>query len=120
MRGLFYAFFALTISFVTAHPLTQHSKGLTKRTVDLNAFRLKVMSEYTNSSSVSTDTPLKITKRATNEDTATELVKAKVPGATFRLVESYTGINSVAHFYFKQTANGIDIDNADFNVNVGI
>jgi extracellular elastinolytic metalloproteinase len=118
MRGLLYASLALTIGSISAHPLSQHSKGLAKRTVDLNAFRLKVASDYTNSTSVDTDPPLGITKRAANEDTATELVKKKVPGATFRLVESYTGTNSVAHFYFKQTANGIDIDNADFNVNV--
>jgi len=48
------------------------------------------------------------------------LVKATVPGAQFRLVgDNYVGSNGIAHFYFKQTANDLDIDNADFNVNIG-
>lgn len=52
-------------------------------------------------------------------DTATQLVQKTVPGATFRVVgDHYVGDNGVAHINFKQTANGLDIDNADFNVNV--
>jgi len=59
------------------------------------------------------------TKRAEAADTATELVKATVPGATFRLVgDHYVGTNGIAHFNFKQTVNNLDIDNADFNVNI--
>lgn len=51
---------------------------------------------------------------------ATDLVKKTIPGAQFRLVnDHYVGSNGIAHFYFKQTANGLDIDNADFNVNIG-
>jgi extracellular elastinolytic metalloproteinase len=53
------------------------------------------------------------------EAVATDLVKATIPGATFRLTDDhYVGSNGVAHFYFKQTANDLDIDNADFNVNI--
>jgi extracellular elastinolytic metalloproteinase len=134
MRGLRYASLALAISSIGAHPHFQHSKSLSKRTVDLNAFRLNIASDYTNSTSVGTNSTLvgtnstlvgtnstvssSFTKRATPEDTATSLVKKAVPAATIRLVESYTGTNSMAHFYYKQTANDIDIDNADFNVNV--
>jgi extracellular elastinolytic metalloproteinase len=33
--------------------------------------------------------------------------------------DHYVGNNGIAHFYFKQTVNDLDIDNADFNVNVG-
>lgn len=43
-----------------------------------------------------------------------------MPNATFRLVDDhYVGANGIAHFYFRQTANDVDIDNADFNVNIG-
>ncbi|KAM0661296.1 hypothetical protein ACHAPH_002804 [Verticillium nonalfalfae] len=60
-----------------------------------------------------------LSKRATYVETATELVKATVPGVTFRVVsDHYVGANGIAHVNFKQTAHGIDIDNADFNVNV--
>ena len=38
------------------------------------------------------------TKRADYVDTATELVKSKVPGATFRVVDDhYVGANGIAH-----------------------
>ena len=33
--------------------------------------------------------------------------------------DHYVGTNGIAHYYFKQTANDLDIDNADFNVNIG-
>jgi extracellular elastinolytic metalloproteinase len=33
--------------------------------------------------------------------------------------DHYVGTNGIAHFYFKQTVNDLDIDNADFNVNIG-
>lgn len=32
--------------------------------------------------------------------------------------DHYVGTNGIAHFNFKQTVNGVDIDNADFNVNI--
>lgn len=118
MRGLLYASLALTVSSVGAHPHPQHSRSLSKRAVDLNAFRLNIASEYTNSTSVGAGSSSDVAKQATIEDTATDLVKKKVPTATIRFVESYTGTNSMSHAYFKQTANDIDIDNADFNVNV--
>lgn len=53
--------------------------------------------------------------------TATALIKSVAPGITFRLVDDhYIGANGIAHVYFKQTANGVDIDNAAFNVNVSL
>lgn len=117
MRSLLFASLAL-IGHINAHPFSKQPRGLSKRTVDLNSFRLKVASDYVNSTTVDSDPAVALTKRATPQDTATELVKKTVPSATFRLVEDYAGTNGVTHFYFKQTANDIDIDNADFNVNV--
>lgn len=116
--ALFICLASLTIG-INAHPLAATSPNPRKRTVDLNAFRLKTTSKYADNLEIESDPSLVRVKRADPIDTATELVKKTVPGATFRLVDDhYTGDNGVAHFNFKQTANGLDIDNADFNVNV--
>lgn len=101
-----------------AHPHT--SASLSKRAIDLDKFRMVVKTEYKNATEVDADPTIPTLRtRATPEETATELVGAQAPDAQFRLVDDYyTGKNGVSHFYFKQTANGLDIDNADFNVNV--
>ena len=105
---------------VNAHPT--HSKGKTgirRRAVDLEKYRLQTVAEYSNTAATKADSNLDITKRVTYVDTATELVKTVAPDAEFRLVEDhYVSSNGVAHVHFKQTAHGLDIDNADFNVNV--
>jgi extracellular elastinolytic metalloproteinase len=120
MRSALFASLALAIAHTSAHPAQlQNSKpSLFKRTVNLESFRLKVTADYVNTTAVESEPSVKLFRRATTEDTATELVKKTVPGATFRLVEGYAATNGISHFYFKQTANGLDIDNADFNVNV--
>jgi len=104
-----------------AHPF--HSlQSLGKRAVDFNAFRMVLTTEYANATTIESDPSITaLAKRADPQDTATELVKATVPGATFRLVgDHYVGDNGIAHFNFKQTIDDIDIDNADFNVNVSL
>ncbi|KAF2124432.1 extracellular metallo proteinase MEP [Dothidotthia symphoricarpi CBS 119687] len=105
---------------IRAHP-TAHSNTLGRRAVDLESFRMKIKTDYKNATEVLSDPSIpSLTRRTSAEDIATQLVKTTVPGATFRLAnDHYVGTNGVAHFYFKQTANGLDIDNADFNVNVG-
>lgn len=111
---------ALLASTVFGHPrsTTTSRSGLQRRVIDLNAFRLKTIPSYTTP--VSTDsnaTP--ILKREDWLDTASSLVKATVPNAEFRLVDDhYIGVNGIAHANFKQMVHGLDIDNADFNVNV--
>ncbi|KAH8716734.1 extracellular metallo proteinase 2 [Phaeosphaeriaceae sp. PMI808] len=105
-----------TIKGTQGHP--HHSLG--RRGVDLNAFRMKLPVTYINATAVVADPTIPtLTRRGSVEDTATELVKKTIPGATFRLADNYVGTNGIAHLYFKQTANGIDIDNGDFNVNIG-
>ncbi|KAK8084261.1 fungalysin metallopeptidase [Apiospora hydei] len=104
---------------INAHPVGHNSykANLRRRAVDLNAFRLKSTAEYI--SSKESDDAVKIARRDTYVDTATELVKTIAPGAEFRLVEDhYVGANGIAHVNFKQTAHGLDIDNADVNVNI--
>lgn len=113
--GLFAA--AATVS---AHPASlKASPGIRRRTVNLESFRLKATAQYVNSTLTDNEPSLKAIKRADSISTATELVKAKVPNAEFRLVDDhYVGTNGIAHVNFKQTVHGLDIDNADFNVNV--
>jgi extracellular elastinolytic metalloproteinase len=120
MRGLLLGSLAALSITSTAHPASRKQLGVSKRAVDLDAFRLKVSAEYVNATAVTADPPVVLNKRASAQDIATELVQKTVPGAKFRIVESYTGNNGVTHVYFRQTANDIDIDNADFNVNVSV
>jgi extracellular elastinolytic metalloproteinase len=111
-----------SLAAVHAHPASHGSRALNRRAIDLDAFRMVIQTEYKNATQVDADpTVPTLRARATTEETATELVQSQAPGAEFRLVnDHYVGDNGVAHFYFKQTANGLDIDNADFNVNVSI
>jgi hypothetical protein len=103
-----------------AHPHTRGSASLSKRAIDLDKFRMVVKTEYKNATAVDADPTIPTLRaRATPEETANELVAAQAPDAEFRLSgDHYTSKNGVTHLYFKQTANGLDIDNADFNVNV--
>ncbi|KAI0201601.1 extracellular elastinolytic metallo proteinase [Astrocystis sublimbata] len=102
----------------SAHPTAVGKPGIRRRAVDLNAYRITQSPVYHNSAA-SADAKLLTVKRDTYVETATALIKSVVPGATFRLVEDhYVSSNGIAHVNFKQTAHGIDIDNADFNVNV--
>jgi extracellular elastinolytic metalloproteinase len=103
----------------SAHPAKAARPGLRKRTVDLNAYRITQAAEYHTVENTSADSGLLAFKRDTYVETATALVKSVVPDAQFRVVgDHYVGNNGIAHVNFKQTAHGLDIDNADFNVNV--
>lgn len=120
MRSILVTSLLSSVALVRGHPSPNARPGLQRRTVDLNAFRLKALTSYVNSTVTETE-PLaaSIVKRESYVDAATELVKTKLPSATFRVVDDhYIGVNGIAHVNFKQTANGLDIDNADFNVNV--
>jgi extracellular elastinolytic metalloproteinase len=123
MRSVLLASLAsLSAISVYGHPTTswQGKSTLARRAVDLDAYRLKNAATYKNVAEVDADPSINtLAKRASAQDVASDLVEQTVPGATFRLVgDSYVGNNGIAHFYFKQTANGLDIDTADFNVNV--
>ncbi|KAK7415054.1 hypothetical protein QQX98_006192 [Neonectria punicea] len=106
---------------VQAHPARRqpHTAQLGKRGIDLDSFRLPELSDYTAHEEVVENPVIEISKRETYVETAKDVVKSVVEDATFRLVEDhYVGSNGIAHVHFKQTINGIDVDNADFNVNV--
>lgn len=120
MRGFLLAGLLSSAAYVRGHPTSDIRPALQRRTVDLNAFRLTALSDYINATATESNPDVaSIVKRADYVDAATELLKTKVPQATFHLVQDhYVGANGIAHVHFKQTANGLDIDNADFNVNV--
>ena len=110
----------LVAAEVIGHPVTSPVIGnkLQKRKINFDAYRLKTEATYVPSDA----TPginAKLVKRADYIETATDLVKKIAPKATFRVVtDSYIGMNGIGHVHFKQTAHDLDIDNADFNVNV--
>ncbi|KAJ5622369.1 extracellular elastinolytic metallo proteinase [Penicillium herquei] len=106
-------FFALVFSFLSTSCLAQ--SGSTHRAFDdLNPFRLPERAVYVNSNNNCS--------WLTNGhylDVAKELVQSVAPGAAFRVAgDHYIGDNGVAHVYFRQTFHGLDIENADFNVNI--
>jgi extracellular elastinolytic metalloproteinase len=124
MKSFLYASLAASLALpsVLAHPqLRPHiTRDLKKRAVDVNTLKYSVAglgTEYVNAKAVGSGPAL--IKRADAKDTATELVKKTVPGATFELVnDHYVGDNGVAHYNFKQTVNGLVVANSHFNVNV--
>ena len=107
---------------VLAHPTVHHGpSSLRRRTVDLEAFRLKATAQYVNATEAVDSASASLAKRETYVDTAVALAKSLVPSAEFRVVEDhYVGTNGIAHVNLKQTVHGLDIDNADFNINVRI
>lgn len=96
-----------------------YKAGLSKRALDLNQFRTQPAKEYQASSVTKSDDSLKVLKREDYVETATGLVKSILPGSEFRVSNNYIGNNGIGHVYFKQTVHGLDIDNSDFNVNIG-
>lgn len=120
MRNLLLGAAALPLA-VLAHPTHHQSNALTRRAVDVNAFRLVSQAKYTNADDAVADAPSSLGgfKEQSYLETAKQLVKNIAPDAEFRVVDDhYVGNNGVAHINFRQTAHGLDIDNADFNVNV--
>lgn len=114
---------ALLATNVLGHPQghSPSKRTLHRRVIDLSKFRLHTISEFSNATTTEASGLTSLLKRADYISTATALVEKIIPGVTFRLVDDYyVGANGIAHANFKQTAHGLDIDNADFNVNVSI
>lgn len=114
---------ALLASRVLGHPHASPVASIRGRSVDLSQFRLKSGSTYSDVAQTS-DAGLQPPSSFDTPDytqTATWLVQEIFPEADFRLVtDHYVGDDGMGHVQFKQTAHGLDIDNADFNVNVRI
>jgi extracellular elastinolytic metalloproteinase len=87
--------------------------------VDVTKYRFKTTADYVPSHEIPHTTGL--VPRGTSDyvETATNFLKQTIPNVTFRVVpDHYIGADGIGHVYFKQTFNGLDIDDADFNVNV--
>ncbi|KAI1179588.1 fungalysin metallopeptidase [Nemania sp. FL0916] len=110
----------LGASLVEAHTSLPLKRDIQRRAVDVNPFRLNTNSLYIDHQSSKADESLNALNGGDYVDKATALVKKTVPDAEFRLKpDHYVGTNGVAHVYFRQTINSLDVGNADFNVNVG-
>ncbi|KAF2497908.1 extracellular elastinolytic metallo proteinase [Lophium mytilinum] len=121
------AFAALFIGQTIAHPLVstgQHDhrvQSLQRRQVDISKFRLTTTANYVNADSGDSALKLFRSLSAGNDylETAKAFVAKTFKHADFRVADdSYVGANGIGHVYFKQTAHGLDIDNADLNVNI--
>ena len=118
---------AFTIALLFAaealgHPVASppSAKHLEKRKLNFDAYRLKTEAIYIASDATS-GLNARLVKRGDYVETATDLVKKIAPKATFRVIaDNYIGTNGIGHVHFKQTAHDLDIDNADFNVNVSV
>lgn len=112
---------SLLVREAFTHPASSPSSdSLQKRVLNLDAYRLVTTAVYTNSTTIAGSAASNaLFKRSNYIDTATALVKKLAPGLEFRVVDDhYVGTNGIAHVNLKQTLHGLDIDNADFNVNV--
>lgn len=109
-------------SRAAGHP-AHGPRQLSKTTQLLNSYRFNTVSSYTPGNDATFPEPKTATerrdKRADYVGIATLKLRETVTQAEFRLVDdSYVGSNGVAHVHFQQTVDGIDVDNAQFNVNV--
>lgn len=110
-------------SLAVAYPAREPTADIVKRFDLLKSYRLENLAEYTTLTQASRQVS---SKRRDVKDVVAEYVQIAtlklqeiLPGATFRLVnDHYIGRNGVAHVYFQQTIDGVDVDNANFNVNV--
>jgi hypothetical protein len=110
---------ALLAALVIGHPAPSSSQNIRRRTVNLDSYKLGVGANYSSNVVLTDETPqLRTFTAPTYVETASLLVKKIAPAAEYRLVSSYQSDNGVGHVVFKQTLHGIDIDTADFNVNV--
>lgn len=112
---------ALLATQVFGHPSPSASQGnIRRRAVDLSAFRLKTEAEYSDAAKTLKSSILSDLDNLSYTQIATLFVQKSFPEAEFRLVpDYYIGKDGIGHVIFKQTVRGLDIDNADFNVNVG-
>lgn len=82
-----------------SHPAHVHKPwkpSLSKRTVDLEQYRLPINASYTGAAATTADPATKLLRRESYVDTATALVQKVVPDAEFRVADSYVGTNGVA------------------------
>jgi extracellular elastinolytic metalloproteinase len=105
---------------LTAHPTHSFQDTNHRGVAVLDDLRLRPNVEYLDNNQ---QTPVSSSDETlmpqSYVETATQLVREKFANVTIRLKDDhYVGDNGVAHVHFRQTVHGVDVDNADFNVNV--
>lgn len=109
----------LVLAHSRSRGFDDRSSPLRRRKVDISSYHLPLTGSYVDASQTANHPHSRLARRATYIDTATEFLRLTVPNATFRLLDDhYVGANGVGHAYFRQTVNGLDLDNGAFNVNV--
>ncbi|KAJ4147066.1 hypothetical protein LMH87_001617 [Akanthomyces muscarius] len=95
--------------------------GLFNRGIDVRKYAMPDLAHYSpNYSRDKNKRHVNQPRSAAPVDAALAFVKKTVPSVQFRLAQDhYTSTSGVTHVNFKQTLHGIDIDNADFKVNIG-
>lgn len=110
------------LAAVNAHPQRRSPNAdpaLGKRGVDVSKFTIPGLGSYTKSTEVEAEASFSVSSSSDYIEAATQLVKDSAPGVEFRVVsDHYVGTNGIGHVNFKQIVHGLDVDNADFNVNV--
>lgn len=109
---------------VNAHALPRrqpnNNNALSKRGIDISKFIMPDVGSYTRTSGLK-DAEMSISSSSDYLQAAKDLVKEKFHDLEFRTVDDhYVSKSGIAHVNFKQTVHGIDIDNADFHVNVSL
>ncbi|KAL3443255.1 extracellular metallo proteinase mep [Aspergillus insuetus] len=90
-----------------------------EKKLDLKSYRLATRANYTVIDDKSVDSFLTKTD-GSYVNTAVELAQGLYPNAKFRVAEDhYVDVAGVAHVYLQQTLHGLDVSNANLNVNVG-
>ncbi|KFA50369.1 hypothetical protein S40293_10277, partial [Stachybotrys chartarum IBT 40293] len=107
-------------SQVSGRPRTAHtSSHRVRRNIDLSQYAFPASSTY---QSFLGDAQVQLASSGSGSnytETATGFVRETMPGREFRMLANhYVGKNGIAHIHFKQTINGLDVDNGDFNVNI--
>lgn len=104
-------------TLVASHPVIESREIQYQPLVDVSKFRIETAAEYTSTKSA--QTAAQVSYDGDYIQLAKDFVKEKYPAVELRLSDDhYVGASGIAHVYFKQTANGVDIANANFNVNV--
>ncbi|OAR04526.1 hypothetical protein LLEC1_02496 [Akanthomyces lecanii] len=108
---------ALGVATASAHG----NGGLCNRGIDVHKYAMPDLAHYSpNYSKDKSKRQSDLPRSATPVDAALVFVEKTVPSVEFRLAQDhYTSTSGVTHVNFKQTFHGIDIDNADFKVNIG-
>lgn len=112
----------LALGAATASAHGAHAKGgLFNRGIDVRKYAMPDLAHYSpNYSRDKSKRHINLPTSAMPVDAALAFVKKTVPSVEFRLAQDhYTSTSGVTHVNFKQTLHGIDIDNADFKVNIG-